>query len=205
MSESQDRWLLERLAAGDREAFRAIYDEHVRSIYAVALRLTGSYEDAEEAAHDAFMDLVRLGPKAREIGSVRAWLLRVAMRRAADAMRLRGRQPRLAGSLSEPDSGVLQELDALGLRWPDPKAAHEARDMAERVRHLSRQLPERQAMAFALRHYQGLSIAEVAAAMSCTDGAVKAHLHLALKRLRELLRDEGSSAPERNNPREEKA
>lgn len=185
MDEPEDKWLLKRLGAGDREAFRLLYDRHVRSIYAVALRLTGSYEDAEEAAHDAFMDLMRQGAKAEQIDHLRAWLLRVAMRRATDMMRLRQRQPQ------HQEGGDVLELDALGLHTAHPRETLESRDLISRVRHLARELPERQGIAFSLRHFQGFSVAEVAAAMECSEGAVKAHLHLALKRMRELLRAEG--------------
>ncbi len=186
LAENTDNILLEQLSKGSREAFRALYDAHVRTAYAVALRITGNYEDAEEASQDAFLELARLGAKARAIRSARAWLIQVSTRRSIDLLRKRSRrdgQHRADGVVA---------IDPLERATESPLGDIVNSDMAARIRVLSARLPERQQAAFALRHYQGMSIAEVAEAMQCSEGAIKAHLHFAIRRLRELLRAEGA-------------
>jgi len=56
------------------------------------------------------------------------------------------------------------------------------------IRQAVDQLPERQKLVFILRHYRLLSINEVADAMGCTTGAVKAHLSRATAHLRDRLK-----------------
>ena len=56
-------------------------------------------------------------------------------------------------------------------------------------RILRRELTDRQRECFLLRELQGLSVAETAAAMGCSDGSVKTHLSRALAALRELMED----------------
>ena len=68
----------------------------------------------------------------------------------------------------------------------------EASDIGLDVRASLATLPLRQRSAVVLRYLGGLSLAEVAAAMGCTEGTVKATLHHALARLRVDLTDEPS-------------
>jgi len=51
------------------------------------------------------------------------------------------------------------------------------------------QLPEKQKIVFILRHYQGLSLKEIANVMDCTEGTVKTHLFRATGKLRNELDD----------------
>jgi RNA polymerase sigma-70 factor (ECF subfamily) len=49
------------------------------------------------------------------------------------------------------------------------------------------QLPKRQKKVFVLRHYEGLALKEIAVALNCSLGTVKAHLFRATRRMRKLL------------------
>jgi RNA polymerase sigma factor (sigma-70 family) len=61
------------------------------------------------------------------------------------------------------------------------------REIGERVDSALRTLPERQRAVFVLRHYQDLSLEEIAQTLDMSLGTVKSALHRAVARLRERL------------------
>lgn len=206
MREESDREILEGIASGSRRSFRQIYERHGRVVLMAAMRLVKNREDAEEATQDAFMALMRLGPRAREIESPRAWLLRVATNRVMDQRRRLASRPE--GSIQPTAQG--QENESSNLIPMEQLITCDAvqrehlycRELHDRITAHAQCLPERQLLAFTLRHFQGMALKEVAEVMECTVGAVKAHLHLATAKVRKQLVEDGILAPGAGQRRE---
>ncbi len=150
----------------DRQAERL-----VRSLTAMFL----DREMAADAAQDAFVQLYLHWDNVTASGNPDAWLYRVAINRCRDYRRklARGRRlfERLAGSTR-------------------PEAA--ASDWQPRAEFLSiiAGLPRRQRVAAALYYDADLPVAEIAAVMGISQGAVSSHLHRARTALRHLVEEE---------------
>jgi RNA polymerase sigma-70 factor (ECF subfamily) len=162
-----------RAAAGDQTAFRSLFDEHVRRVHALSLRLMGDTADAEELTQDVFVAAWRQLEKYRYEGSFITWLHGIAVRmsrqRWRGLLRRRARHELLAGC---------EYTAAVEVMMPTADVELE-RALAS--------LPQRMRTALVLHAIEGYSQAETAALMRVSTGAVKAHVHQARKQLKERM------------------
>src|SRR5205814_5079108 len=107
------------------------------------------------------------------------WLTRIAVNQSIDGYRRRRRQS------EEP----LDQAPALGMAGDDPSPERHVMgsEISEKVSAALRGLPERQRAVFVLRHYEELSLEEIARTLEMSLGTVKSSLHRAVHRMRERL------------------
>jgi RNA polymerase sigma-70 factor (sigma-E family) len=147
-----------------------------------AILLTGSRADGEDLLQSA---LERVIHRWRRIhGDPEGYIRRTVYNLAVDGWRRR--------TFWRSHLGLMATLDAV----PDPTEAVDQRDRIVRLLH---QLPPRQRTAIVLRYWEDLSEAEIAAAMGCSVGTVKAATSRALQRLRELSAPADDSASDHAN------
>jgi RNA polymerase sigma-70 factor (ECF subfamily) len=174
-----DATLVRRVAEGDADALRALYDRFGRVVYAFALRHTGDSGLAEECTQDAFVALWRsAGSFDPARGTVSTWLLVVARNKAIELLRARRRRPETA-----PDADIdsLLESDA-----PGPSDEAERADLSYRVAEALAELPAEQREVVTLAYFDGLTHVEIAEVIGIPLGTVKGRMRLALERLRAL-------------------
>jgi RNA polymerase sigma factor (sigma-70 family) len=179
--------LASRLARDLEAGFPDLVDQHQDRLYTIALRLLGDRRDAEEVAQDAFVRAFRAmqGYRRDRILELRLrpWLASIAVnlarnrrRRAAD------RQP---PSPLEPMLDAGFDVAGDGRSLPDVRVDRREtqRDLAAALLRLT---PSVRA-AVVLRHVDGLSVAETAAALGRPEGTIKAQVHRGLRDLRAVL------------------
>jgi RNA polymerase sigma-70 factor (ECF subfamily) len=143
----------------ERRAGRALgvlYEEHGGAVFAFALHLCGSREDAEDVVQAAYLHAFRALSAGEQLVNPRAWLMVVVRRQVYNLWR--GRR-----------ETALAELPEATVEAPDGEAAAELR----RVRMVLFSLPEAQHQAFVLRHWSGLSNREIAAVLDTSESAVE--------------------------------
>jgi RNA polymerase sigma-70 factor, ECF subfamily len=177
----EDIWrgFLSRAAAGDHDAFTALYDATSSLVYPLALRILGNPADAEEVTLDVYLQVWRNPARFdRERGGVCAWLLMMARSRALDRCRSAGARRKWeepAADFEEPSAGLTPE-DLASLD-------QDRRAVALALAALS---PE-QRQAIELAYFNGLSQSELAERLHLPLGTVKTRVRLAMIRLREAL------------------
>lgn len=154
-----DALLLEQVRRGDAAAFERLFERHYATVYRALFGMLGAREPAEDLAQETFLALYRRPPRPEPGLSLAAWLCRVALNRASNALRSQRRELARVERLALPEAQPGPDDDALRA---------EAR---AQVRGALARLPARQAHLLLLRH-AGLSYAEVAQALGVAPGSV---------------------------------
>jgi RNA polymerase sigma-70 factor, ECF subfamily len=177
-----DAALVRRLRSGDRDALGELYDRHAPVALAVALRIVGDREQAEDLVHDAFVIVwQKIARYDAARGSLRAWLLTIVRNRAID--RVRASRPAV-----ELDDGDLPS-------GPNPTWEEAvSRLSAAEVRLAIDALPAEQRNAIELAYFNGHTYREIAQITGVPQGTVNGRMRLALAKLREALA-QGDAAP----------
>jgi RNA polymerase sigma-70 factor (ECF subfamily) len=160
----EERALLLRVAAGDREAFRRLDERFRPLVLQVARRQLHDAWLAEDVTQDVMLEVWRLAPRYDPAHPAIAWIRTIATRRAIDRVRKaqadRERDRRLGVRDHEAvDHGSVERAEAV----LDRLALHRA---------LGR-LPERQRHAVVLRYLADLSGPELGRALGVPTGTAK--------------------------------
>lgn len=174
---------LTRMAAGDQQALGTLYDRYGRMVYAIALRITGDVQSAEECTQDAFLAAWRT---AASFDPSRArpstWICAIARNRALDAARAQTRRP-------TPQDAV----EPNGFE-PDTADLVQAADEAVRVAEAMAKLPPAQLEVLQLAYFDELSQTQISERLRVPLGTVKSRMRLAVDRLRSVAADLGLEA-----------
>ncbi len=175
----QDAELLERFAAGDQSAARALTEQLLPSVLRQAWRMLGDQTEAEDVAQEAMLRLWKQATDWRA-GEARisTWLYRVVHNLCID--RIRKRRPQVpvedAPEPVDPDPSVLERM----------AQTEQSKAVAEAIATL----PERQRQALILRHFEGFSNPEIGEALECSVEAVESLLARARRQLAKMMREE---------------
>jgi RNA polymerase sigma-70 factor (ECF subfamily) len=170
-----DGYLVRRAQEGYVDAYAELVDRHAGLAYRVALRLLGNHHDAEDVAQEALVTAWQQLPRFKGTSSFTTWLYQIVTRKALN------RISRTRAS---------QSLDLLGDVGDaaDEPAQRLERDLTvDAVTDAVTALPPPQRIAIVLRHFEGLSNAEIARITGSSVPAVRSHLFRGRRTLSQTL------------------
>src|SRR3954463_13107763 len=81
--------VLARARQGDSDAFRALVEQHSRSVFRLAFRMTGNEQDAEDVVQESFLRAYRQLGRFESRANFGTWLYRIVANCSVDMMRAR--------------------------------------------------------------------------------------------------------------------
>lgn len=177
----QEHDLLLRLAAGEEEAFREMFERYWGKVYAIGLRLSKSPELAKDLAQETFIKIWNNREQLTEVTNFSAFLSTVSRHLVIDHLRKKvfttSNEDYLVAYFSDDDI------------TPHEKA--EYRELEQILNNAINNLPAQLQQVFRLSRYEGLTHAEIALRMNITSITSKSYMVRALHAIRKYLSQYG--------------
>jgi RNA polymerase sigma-70 factor (ECF subfamily) len=177
--------LIRRAVQGDAVAFDRLVEQYSPRVYALAYRMIGSAEDAQDIAQEAFVRVYHALPRYKGEAAFSTWLYRIVTNVCYDELKRRKRRPATFSEM-ESDEGEAR-IDTLPGGGESPEDAALRRERQRTVQQAITTLPEHFRAVLVLYDLQGFSYQEIADILRQNVGTVKSRLNRARNLLREKL------------------
>lgn len=186
ISHKDDAQLIEQFQQGDKTVFDTLFNRYQKRTFRLVQRFVPNHEDACDITQDAFIRAYQGLADFKSQCQFYSWLYRITVNLCIDFLRKKSRSEVMVYDTGESDELPMSNFP--DLRSDSPAKAAENKELRGQIRKAIRQLPPKQRQIFILRHWDGLSLKDIAAIVGRSDGTVKAHLFHAHRNLRKHLR-----------------
>jgi RNA polymerase sigma-70 factor (ECF subfamily) len=177
-----DSELLEKIAGGDREAFKILYGRYVRQVFSFIFKLTGDSKLTEEVTNDVFFDVWKGAGGFQGRSAVLTWIFGIAHNKTMNELRKKTPDPvdpEEFVRVANPDAGAEEIV--------------EKKDRSERMKKALNELSPDHRTVLELTFFEGMSYQEIAAVMDCPVNTVKTRMFYAKEKLKEAFTKYGIS------------
>ena len=182
--------IIQRVLAGEAEAFETLVLANQRKVYHLCLRMTGNQEDAEDLAQEAFLKAFQNLESFKGESGFGPWLYRLASNVCIDHLRREKRREKSSLTYLD-DAGVAVEIELPDERF-SPAVALDKRQVQERVQQGLDALTSEHRSILVLRELSGLSYDEIGSALGLSAGTVKSRISRARLALTKILVHDGN-------------
>ena len=176
-----DEELMKLLSKGNQKAFDEIYLRYSDVLFGYFMKmLARDKEKCEDMVHDLFAKIIRKPDYFNVNRSFRTWVFSVACNMCKNEYKRMSVRKHVSNDV-EPTKSLQAESDTL-------KKVHES-TFSESFYKALNALDEKHKNVFALRHFEGLSMKEIAETLEINEGTVKSRLFYATKTLAKELKE----------------
>lgn len=193
--EPSDFDLLKDVADGREESFRLLFSRWAPRLGRFLIRATGSPETGEDLLQEAFLRVLNAADRFEKRGSVGAWMYRICANLVYSHWRRERSSPFRTPSTTDGDGSI--EMATPVSESPDRIRVRRA--FTDAAVSALKRCPENQKMVFLLKVDSGLTYEEIAGILRCPVGTAKSRFHLAVRRLRDDLKDWNDTPHEGRN------
>ena len=177
----EEERLLQRAIAGDSAAFSLLMEAHEHRMYAVAFRMCGNREDAQDCLQEAMLRVYRAISTFKGQSSFSTWIYRITINTCLDELRRRKiRKTTSLDNLLDSGWSPSDELDT-----PENNAIR--REQRRSIEKAIASLPDDMRAAIVLRDIQGFSYETIADVLNANVGTIKSRISRGREKLRDIL------------------
>lgn len=191
LTRNEEQEIIAAVLGGDKDAYEKLVLEYQKSVYNIALRMTGSSDDACDITQDVFLKAYRSLKSFRGSASFGSWLYRVASNMSIDHLRRQKRRG-AAEMLYLDDTKDGERPEEIPDMSGEPYSELEKKELHRAIYEGLDLLPDEQKLILVLREINGLSYAEIADALKIELSTVKSRLYRARANLANCLIKKGN-------------
>ncbi|MDI6846221.1 MAG: sigma-70 family RNA polymerase sigma factor [Candidatus Saccharicenans sp.] len=183
LNRKEEAELIARARKGEVEAFMNLIKDYQRPIFSLIYRLTGNREDAADLTQETFLKAFSGLKDFREKSGFYTWLHRIAVNQTLNFLKkssTRREKLEYLDEIKQDDPGVAAV--------PSPEESSIREEFRSRLQATLEELPMVYKLPFFLVIFQGMSHAEAAKVLGCSEGTVSWKIHEARKMIREKLK-----------------
>ena len=185
--ERTEALLIADLCEGDETALAPLVEKYKRMVYRLAMQITKNHADADDVMQETFIKVYRSIRTFRKDAAFETWLYRIAVNEALNFVKRRERQRESTlETASEADYEAITRYRAQLAN--DPHVHAEKAELRHHVTEAVNSLSLKHRTVVILHEFEGLTHAEIASILNCSEGTVRSRLHYARKKLRTLLK-----------------
>lgn len=185
--ERTEALLIADLCEGDETALAPLVEKYKRMVYRLAMQITKNHADADDVMQETFIKVYRSIRTFRKDAAFETWLYRIAVNEALNFVKRRERQRESTlETASEADYEAITRYRAQVAN--DPHVHAEKAELRHHVTEAVNSLSLKHRTVVILHEFEGLTHAEIASILNCSEGTIRSRLHYARKKLRTLLK-----------------
>lgn len=187
-AEHTDEELMLRVQGGTTDCYDVLVERYKVRLFNYLYRLTGSRDEAEEIAQEAFVKAYIHADKYKTIARFSTWLYTIATNLVRNRIRSRSRAPQLISlwtrGFGDSDEERVLDIEDTG-RTPD-ESINDA-ELSGVINRAIARIPEKYRESFVLREINELSYEEIAAVTGLKLGTVRSRINRARNYFRQLV------------------
>lgn len=190
LRQEDDETLVARSQRGDAAAFDVLVERYQERLYATVYHMTANHEDANDLVQDAFIKAYRSLRSFKGQSSFYTWIYRIAVNRSINFLKRHRRRAANQTSHDDVDSAIEHDPDFVSLLAHDtPHRQVGLHELQQRLNEALQELSEPHRAVVTMHDIQGLTHADIAKIMACSEGTVRSRLFYARQQLQRLLSD----------------
>jgi RNA polymerase sigma-70 factor (ECF subfamily) len=188
LAQEEDEALVARVKRGEVKAFDVLVERYKQRLYATVYHMTANHEDANDLVQDAFIKAFKSLHSFKGQSSFYTWVYRIAVNRTINF--LKRRKDRGHFSLNDVDASVETDPDYVELMsHVTPRREAGLTELQEKLNEAIQKLSEEHRAVVIMHDVQGMTHADIAKVIRCSEGTVRSRLFYARQQLQGLLSD----------------